>query len=468
LKLQETWEIYRNKASIFLLLPSSTSSPENLILCEFALVSLGLYIDIFPEDKISYLRLDDYMLYGDKVVEAMADAGKRIYPQEEMKSMLNFIEGGDESQFNKCLKNYFAWVYLPFGVRDDYSPEKMDKGIEALLQLSEVGDEIALPSIDGCPPPKGLEQPLSPSCSVLSFSMGKKAPCFVAMNASTATKYESDIGKSIQVIPSSDSEEEFNSFAEENSSGIVFLLDCADHMVTISDDDITCPITSFTEKYRSKCPRGTISMVLFADSYEALSTNPYLTFLLNCFVENTDTILLATHDEAVSVGNFYGKTKDPNENPGMILFCQQCPFPRLKLFTFSTTLGQTLEDRNIMFPAVTVGPNNSGSGLSIDKFIANEPGKAFMFSGGVDDGLIPSTERVIPGSGDKNATIIQPYQLIYDLLSGVSKCWEEEISKLSLAEKVSEQAELAKGNVMDLSAEYQAYKETIEQQEEEE
>ena len=84
-----------------------------------------------------------------------------------------------------------------------------------------------------------------------------------------------------------------------------------------------------------------------------------------------------------------------------------------------------------------------------------------MFSGGVDDGLIPSTERVIPGSGDKNATIIQPYQLIYDLLSGVSKGWEEEISQLSLAEKVSEQAQLAKGNLSDLSQEYKAYKEAI-------
>jgi len=296
--------------------------------------------------------------------------------------------------------------------------------------------------------------------------MGKKAPCFVAMNASTATKYESDIGTSIQVIPSSDNEEEFNSFAEENSSGIVFLLDCADHMVTISDDDITCPITSFTEKYRSKCPEGTISMVLFADSYEALSTNPYLLFLLKCFSCTADAILLATHDEAVSVGNFYGKTKDPNENSGKILCCQQCPFPALKLFTLSTTLGQTLEDRNIMFPAVTVGPNNSGSGLSIDKFVANEPGKAFMFSGGVDDGLIPSTERVIPGSGDTNATIIQPYHLIYEFLSGVSKCWEEESSKLSLTEEVSKQADLAKAIVSDISATYEMYKATIEEQEE--
>ncbi len=89
-----------------------------------------------------------------------------------------------------------------------------------------------------------------------------------------------------------------------------------------------------------------------------------------------------------------------------------------------------------------------------------------MFSGGVDDGLIPSTERVIPGSGDTNATIIQPYHLIYEFLSGVSKCWEEESSKLSLTEEVSKQADLAKAIVSDISATYEMYKATIEEQEE--
>ena len=112
-------------------------------------------------------------------------------------------------------------------------------------------------------------------------------------------------------------------------------------------------MTDFIAKFRDQNPTATQTVVLFADSYEAHSTNPYVVFWLHHFIENTDAIIFATHDEASSVGNFYGKVKDPNENPGSLLWQQESPFPRLHVFTFSSAMGQTLDDRSIIVPALT-------------------------------------------------------------------------------------------------------------------
>ena len=463
--------LFEGKTSIIILLPSSTSSPEHLTLCEFGLIALGHYMDIVPEEKICFLRLDDYMLYGDEVIYAMLNAGKRIYPKEEMKSMLKFIEGGDESSFNKSLFDYRAWVHLGFGFKD-YSEDLLVKGIDTLAKIAKAGDEVALTSIKNCPPPSGLEvQPLSASSSALSLSTYKQKPYFAVLNASTAVKYESDIGAPIQVLPSSNSDEEVTKFVENYPSGIVFLLDCTEHMITVSNNEIICPIFDFIQKYRNARPNSTLTTVLFADSYETHCTNPYLAICLHHFIEYADVTIFATHDEASSVGNFFGRTKDPNQDSALTLNQQQCPFPRLHLFTFSSAMKQPIEDRSIMFPALTVGPSNSGSGLSAEKFAADGPGRPFMFTGGID-GSIPLTERVIPGSGDKGATLIQPFQLIFKILKGVSDSWEKLIPELSLpeGETASMYAQEAFQNIQDLSMEYEQYRScmTGEPEEEEE
>ena len=174
------------------------------------------------------------------------------------------------------------------------------------------------------------------------------------MNASTAAKYDSTIGAPVKIVPSSKNDEEFNSFVEENPSGFVLLLDCAgDRFATISQEYIESPVADFIAKFREQKPTATQTVVLFADSYEAHTTNPYVVFWLHHCIENTDAIIFATHDEASSVGNFYGKVKDPNENPGSLVWQQACPFPRLHVFTFSSAMGQTLNDRSIIVPALT-------------------------------------------------------------------------------------------------------------------
>ena len=38
-------------------------------------------------EKFCYVRMDDYFLYGDRVIIALAESGRRIYPKEETVSM---------------------------------------------------------------------------------------------------------------------------------------------------------------------------------------------------------------------------------------------------------------------------------------------------------------------------------------------------------------------------------------------
>ena len=81
-----------------------------------------------------------------------------------------------------------------------------------------------------------------------------------------------------------------------------------------------------------------------------------------------------------------------------------------------------------------------------------------MFFGGVD-GSIPLTERVIPGSGEKGATLIQPFPLFKQIFTGLITSWEKEISELSLPEEsVGYKYFLeCKLNLEDLLEEYKQY-----------
>ena len=80
-------------------------------------------------------------------------------------------------------------------------------------------------------------------------------------------------------------------------------------------------------------------------------------------------------------------------------------------------MGQVLEDRNILFPAVAVTSSKSGSGLPKNKFLANGVCQPFMFCGG-KDGLVPLTERVIPAAVDNpGAALIQPTRLLQQLFA---------------------------------------------------
>ena len=81
-----------------------------------------------------------------------------------------------------------------------------------------------------------------------------------------------------------------------------------------------------------------------------------------------------------------------------------------------------------------------------------------MFFGGID-GSMPLTERVIPGSGEKGATLIQPFPLFEQMFTGLMKSWEKEISELSLPEQSVGYMYFSecKENLEDLLEEYRQY-----------
>ena len=81
---------------VFLLLPSSTSSPSAMLLAEFTCCSLSVVKEllgpVLGDDALHIIRLDDYLMHGDRAVSALAESGKRVYPKEEATSMLVFFE----------------------------------------------------------------------------------------------------------------------------------------------------------------------------------------------------------------------------------------------------------------------------------------------------------------------------------------------------------------------------------------
>ena len=81
-----------------------------------------------------------------------------------------------------------------------------------------------------------------------------------------------------------------------------------------------------------------------------------------------------------------------------------------------------------------------------------------MFYGGVD-GSIPLTERVIPGNGEKGATLIQPFPLFEQIFTGLMKSWEKEISELSLPKECVGYQYFSECfmNLADLLEEYKQY-----------
>ena len=122
------------KTKAFCLVPSLTSAPACLTLAEIGLSSMG----VCPA-PMSLVRLDDYLAYGDKVIVAMADAGKRLYPAEEAANMVDWfrpsadfevmepdwgyegegepplIGSGPRDRFAASIYNFRAWTHWVVG-----------------------------------------------------------------------------------------------------------------------------------------------------------------------------------------------------------------------------------------------------------------------------------------------------------------------------------------------------------------
>jgi len=92
--LLDVMKKHQKKTTLFLLLPSMTSSPTCLTGIEVGIMSMGCFTGEYesypslPTEQICYVRLDDYKKYGDQILIALANAeGKTVYPREEAATM---------------------------------------------------------------------------------------------------------------------------------------------------------------------------------------------------------------------------------------------------------------------------------------------------------------------------------------------------------------------------------------------
>merc|ERR1719330_1309514 len=129
---------------IFVLVPSTTSSKAHLMNAHIAAMWLGHWAQQNP----CFIRTDDYYHDGDKIMKAMVEGDKRMYPAEEAGNMKAFIEA-----VATCLWPKRAYVHWAVG-----------KGLEegecnASTILEEVGPlfcaEQSLARIGDAPPTDG-------------------------------------------------------------------------------------------------------------------------------------------------------------------------------------------------------------------------------------------------------------------------------------------------------------------------
>ena len=108
------------KTTIFLLVPSTSSSAEHLMQAEIALQALGSAFFLFdnayaPEideafcqllvekKQIRFIRLDDWHAHGDEILVKMMEAGAVFYPLEEKDAMFGMFEAPAPIVYLICL-----------------------------------------------------------------------------------------------------------------------------------------------------------------------------------------------------------------------------------------------------------------------------------------------------------------------------------------------------------------------------
>jgi len=70
--------------TLFVLLPSTNSGKESLLMAEVALQQLGPVVVGCPTDDIRVVRMDEWLTYGHPILKAMIDSQASVYPADEV------------------------------------------------------------------------------------------------------------------------------------------------------------------------------------------------------------------------------------------------------------------------------------------------------------------------------------------------------------------------------------------------
>jgi len=229
----------------------------------------------------------------------------------------------------------------------------------------------------------------------------------------------------------------------------------------------------FVTTLREANPSSTLCVVLADESLDAHKENLWLLLAVHCLVENADVVIFATNDEVKDVHDFFLKARYERSDIGKLAMLQLIAFPRLHFFTMGTAIGGAeLEDGEILFPAVTVGPEPGNEALpAVEKFkTADNP---FIFAD-------LHHERVIPGEDDfPGVSLIVPVKLLTSIFTAVcdnlaGKCEEGPSWAAAFGEEFAavdpprddEQLVEAQSNLQDLCSEFTQYHEATVAEEE--
>jgi hypothetical protein len=175
-----------SRVKLALLMPSTSSSKEALLMAEFALHNLALSVDYPATAQRLFIRMDDYLVHGDGIISAMIAEEKTVYPADEQANMLAMLK-----QFPASVYNYRALCH--FYVGDGGEEGEIvdfvidDAGAAALLGKEDAG----LASLGPVPKNELLST---------GAMFAQSAPSlFLAFNEDTASTMRGALGADVKV-----------------------------------------------------------------------------------------------------------------------------------------------------------------------------------------------------------------------------------------------------------------------------
>jgi len=430
---------------VFVLLPSTTSSKAHLMNAHMAVYWLMHWFQQNP----CFIRTDDYYHNGDEIMKEMVEQDKRVYPAEELDNMKQMIELVSTSLWEKR-----AYVHWPVG----YGLEEGE--VDPCTALSEIGpllcEEQALARVGEAPPENGS--------ATLAIIATEVPTVFLTFSEDAAAAFgEKCEGAEMLIVTDELLEKTANGELEGELGGIG--TEDADPVLLVSPADLVSPpdgpslFVKFVTTLRETNPSQTLCVVLADESVDAHKENLWLIPALHCLIENADVVILATNDEVKDVHDFFQRARYERSDIGKLAMFQLIGFPRLHFFTMGTAVGGAeLEDGEILFPAVTVGPEPGNEALpAVEKFKTADNWAIFP--------NLPH-ERVIPGEDDfPGASLIVPVKLLTSIFTALCEklagvCEEGPSWAVAFGEDFSrddEQLVEAQSNLQDLCAEFTQY-----------
>jgi len=446
------------KTLLFFLLPSFKSSPTALVGLEAGLWGIaGCHYWLVGVAKEVYaLRIDEFLSHGDSVVRQMVEQGKRVCPSESAEDMLGMFYPYDALKFYERSLWETCWSYCGFDTGIIY--EFQDQlGSDALVKTLQ-DTSVAMPLSD-------LKAPKVPPVPRGAYDSPKR-PLFVAFSEAVAfqctERFETPVhwfGKEqvdhLRTFAEKSEETEGKAPVPDEFKDVVstyvypvLVIDIAN--LTLEQVKPEGLISSFLDLFGRVCTSQTIDYafqaLVVSKDYASFACNEALIQAIPLLRDNYANLIFVTQAEAVAAAAFFTKAQSPTADMGRVVNTSSA-WSNLNMYTLSTALGQSLEDREIIQPVVTLGGDGL-SGIPKEKFhpkfiVADREGNLL-------------TERSIPGAaGCPKVSIIQPSRLLRKLLCAVSG---------SLPQEPSDELKDASSTVKDLVWEYNSW--TKEQTEE--